>query len=1003
VVNRSQRWLAKACQGIGKFTLMSLVGLGQSAVAQVVPDATLPIGERSQVSPGPLFQIDGGAVRDRNLFHSFGQFSLRQGETAFFNNAANITNIIGRVTGGQRSQIDGVVRANGNANLFFINPSGVLLGPNAALNIGGTFLVTTASAIGFGNQGTYSATIPNVPGLLTVDPSALLFNQIVTQAIVSQATLQVPAGRSLALVGGNILLNGGGLLAPGGQVELGGLVGTGTVTLKGGSNTLQLGFGTASPSLADVSLINGSAINVRSGGSITIQAQNLSLANRSILRGGIAAGGASVGKAGDITIAVPGALTLTDGSFIANSTTAGGIGDSGNVTIDAGSVLLKDGSQVNASTFGRGNSGTVTIRSPGAVVFDGEDGRGRSGGTYSQVNAGAVGNSGGINIVADSLLVTHGAVLSANTLGTGNAGSVSITTRGKVQFDSVGPVDQFPSGAYTGVGIPPFGNNPGQPGNGNSGGLTITAGSLSIGNGARLDASTSQQSQGNAGKIQIRSAGAITLDGDPSGNLADPGGIYTFIGDGAIGNSGGITLAARSLSLRNSAALVASTFGQGNAGAVDIRVAGPVLLDGQSPSHFSTGIFGSVTRIAKGNSGQIRLAVDSLTVINGAAIAASTLGIGKAAGVTIAATGDVSFDGVASDGFPGGIFSRTGANATGNSDITVTARSLSLTNGAQFQANTLGSARAGSIQITTDQNVRIAGKNTALGLASGLFSTTVANGNGGDVNVNARSLTLQDGATISAQSSGAGRAGNIAIRLRNRLQAQNSQILTTSTQSAGGNIAISARAIALQGNSDITTSVFSGAGGGGNIVLGAAVIVALDDSDILAFSRDGSGGNITLNTPAFFGFRYRPTLAYTDPAALDGNGRVDVNASGRLRSGVVTLPDVTLIPNNLAQLPSEVIDTSRLIANSCIAHTYRQGRFLVTGAGGLPNAPDDLATAPFPTYAVMPIASGQDTTGQDTTGLKGNAPPDHRNLVEIDGIYRLASGEVILGRSCAGL
>ena len=84
------------------------------------------------MSAGPLFQIDGGAIRDRNLFHSFAQFSLLQGETAFFNNAATITNIISRVTGGQPSNINGTIQANGSANLFFINPSGIIFGANAS-------------------------------------------------------------------------------------------------------------------------------------------------------------------------------------------------------------------------------------------------------------------------------------------------------------------------------------------------------------------------------------------------------------------------------------------------------------------------------------------------------------------------------------------------------------------------------------------------------------------------------------------------------------------------------------------------------------------------------------------------------------------------------------------------------------------------------------------------------------------------------------------------------
>lgn len=1006
------RWLRLSCQAMCcKFVLLGLISVHDRALAQVIPDTTLPLGERSQVSAGSIIQINGGAVRDRNLFHSFDQFSLAQGQTAFFNNATNLTNIISRVTGGQASSIDGLIQANGTANLFFINPSGILLGPHASLKIGGTFLATTASAVQFGSQGSYSATKPDAPPLLTVNPSALLFNQLTNQPIVSQARLKVPTGQSLALVGGNLLLNRGALLAQGGRVELGGLTGKGVVALDGSGSKLHLRFGASDRSLADVALINQSEVNVRTGGSISIHAQNFSMANGSILRGGIAIGEGTPGrKAGDIDLDVPGAVTLTEGSFIANSTL--GIGDSGNVNITAGSVLLKNGAQVNASTFGNGNGGTVTIQAQGTVTFDGEAPNGQSGGTYSRVNAGATGNSGGISIVADSVAVTNGALLTASTLGKGNAGSITIKANQDVRFAGVGDVDQFPSGAYTGVGAQQFGKYKSKPGFGNSGDLTIEARSLTITQGARLDATASPLSRGDAGKVQLQIMGSINLDGDPSNQLEDPGGIYSYISGGdnepAVGNSGGITLKAQSLSLKNGAALVTSTYGIGNAGDISLQVAGAVTLDGQG-SPASTGIFSSVTQPAWGNSGQITLSAGSLSVTDGAAIASSTLGRGKPASINISITGAALLNGAGSDGFPSGIFSRTSLDAVGTSDIAFTAQSLTLTNGAQIVAGRRflrdkdKLLSAGNIKISTVDDVRIVGKSAGTDLPSGLFSTTTSPKNGGDINLTARSLYLQDGAAISAQSLGAGRAGSIAIRLQKVLQTQDSEISTSATQSAGGNIAIAARFIGLRGDSNLTTNVLSGTGGGGNITLSAQAIVALDDSDILAFSRDGSGGTITLKTPAFFGFRYQPNTAST-LETLDGNGQVDVNASGKLRAGTVTLPEVTLQPT-VAPLPTEVIDTNRLIAHSCIARSARQGSFIVTGAGGLPNQPDDLATIPFPVDTTTP---GEATTSKagiqeiPKASLKNTSPSPEVTLTEMDSIYQLANGAIVLGRSCHG-
>jgi filamentous hemagglutinin family protein len=140
--------------------------------------------------------IEGGTQAGSNLFHSFEEFSVPTGGTAFFNNALDIQNIISRVTGKSISNIDGLIRANGTANLFLLNPNGIIFGKNASLNVGGSFVATTANAIGFGNQGFFSADNPNNPPLLTVNPSALLFNQIAAAPI--QNNSQAPTGLILS-------------------------------------------------------------------------------------------------------------------------------------------------------------------------------------------------------------------------------------------------------------------------------------------------------------------------------------------------------------------------------------------------------------------------------------------------------------------------------------------------------------------------------------------------------------------------------------------------------------------------------------------------------------------------------------------------------------------------------------------------------------------------------------------------------------------------------------
>ncbi len=206
-----------------------------------VPDATLPVNS-IVTNQGNTSTITGGTRAGRNLFHSFSEFSVPTKGVASFNNAIDIQNIISRVTGASISNIDGLIRAQGKANLFLLNPNGIIFGPNASLNSGGSFVGSTANSLKFADGNQFSATATQTTPLLTMSvPIGLQFggNQggILNQ---SQATdsngnlvgLQVYPGKNLALVGGNVSLDGAGLTASGGRVELGGLTGAGTVGLN---------------------------------------------------------------------------------------------------------------------------------------------------------------------------------------------------------------------------------------------------------------------------------------------------------------------------------------------------------------------------------------------------------------------------------------------------------------------------------------------------------------------------------------------------------------------------------------------------------------------------------------------------------------------------------------------------------------------------------------------------------------------------------------------------
>ncbi|MFQ3629766.1 MAG: filamentous hemagglutinin N-terminal domain-containing protein, partial [Cyanobacteriota bacterium] len=184
-----------------------LAALPPIAQAQaILEDGTLG-AESSVVTRDVLIRgilsdrIDGGARRGSNLFHSFEQFNIDAGRGAYFANPAGVEAIFSRVTGGNPSNILGRLGVLGAADLYFLNPNGILFGPASSLDLQGSFLATTASAFQFGNAGFFSATAPEAPSsLLTVNPSALFFNQVAAGAIVNRSVTPISPG-STFLVG----------------------------------------------------------------------------------------------------------------------------------------------------------------------------------------------------------------------------------------------------------------------------------------------------------------------------------------------------------------------------------------------------------------------------------------------------------------------------------------------------------------------------------------------------------------------------------------------------------------------------------------------------------------------------------------------------------------------------------------------------------------------------------------------------------------------------------
>ncbi|AFY86030.1 filamentous hemagglutinin N-terminal domain-containing protein [Chroococcidiopsis thermalis] len=810
---------------------------GSTALAQVPPDSQLrpdnTLGVDNSIvnsSPDGIDTISGGATRGSNLFHSFEQFSIPNGRAALFDNGANIQNILTRVTGGSRSEIDGILAARGTANLFLLNPNGILFGQNASLNIGGSFIATTANSINFADGTQFSATPGTGTPLLTVSvPLGLQFG-VNPGNMINRANgvgLQVDAGRTLALIGGNVSLEGGDLTAAGGRVELGAVAAPGVVGINPDLSGFRFSFPT-DLTLSDISLTN--AANVRTvasnGGSMSVNARNLSISDRSSLVTGIFQGTVD-SQAGNIeinardTVTVDGTSSSTSSSGIQNSTF--GLGNAGNISIATGSLNIIGNAQIGSITNGQGNAGRVDIQARDRVSINGA-----SGGLLSAVAPSGTGNGADISVRAGSLSLSNGGLIATSTLGRGNAGNIQIEIAGDISVSggsvlqaasysqgnagnvtiTAGDRISFDGGAVASILALPsdlpnnstLGEIPQVQSDRVGGNIRINGRSLSLINGTQI--ATSVRQKGNAGNIEVNttegisaSGGsilqAISAGGGSAGNIAiTAGDRVSFDGVGSNGlpssvlsvldqtselesgrRGGDIKLKARSLSLTNGAQFTTSTSGQGNAGNVEIDVSDAVNFVGVSEvnPNFRSGIFSTVEATGKGRGGDVNLSAGSLSIIDGAQVNANSGGEGDAGNIAINVKNDTNLDGTGPL-FGGGIFSNLEGGVGKGGNVSVTTGSLSLKNGANISASTFSQGDAGSVTLDVRDLLSIDGTSNR-GFSSGVFSAVQqqAVGNGGNVNVAAGSISLTNGGIISASSLGQGNAGNVTIDARDAI------------------------------------------------------------------------------------------------------------------------------------------------------------------------------------------------------------------------------------------
>nr|MDZ8005298.1 S-layer family protein [Nostoc sp. DedSLP05]MDZ8101931.1 S-layer family protein [Nostoc sp. DedSLP01] len=691
-----------------------------------------------------------------------------------------------------------------------------------------------------------------------------------------------------------------------------------------------------------------------------------------------------------------------------------GTGKGGGVSITTGLLEVLNGARLDASTYGKGDAGSVTITAKDAIKFDGEGTF--SSGAFSRVTGKGEGKGGGISITTGSLAVTSGANFDVSTYGKGDAGSVTITATDTTKFDGEGkktdPYRVFTSGVFSGVGSVRVSPSDASRGAGKGGNVSITTGSLEVLNGARFEAST--YGEGDAGNITITAKDAIKFDGES--NKRESSGAFSQVNSRKGGNAGSVSITTGSLEVLNGSRLDVSTYGKGDAGSVTITATDTTKFDGEGK--FPSGAFSRVTSKGGGNAGSVAITTGSLAVTNGAYFDVGTYANGNAGSVTITATDTTKFDGESKKGDPSGAlsstreFSKVGSIEAGKAgSISIATGLLEVLNGALLDVSTIGNANAGIIDIIANtfnssnggrlvsstsnefpagniilkvkDNITLSGSNT------GIFASTTENstGKGGSIIIDPKTLILRDGASIFANSQGKGVGGNIELSA-GFLTLDNGKISTDTQSNTGGNITLNVQDLLLLRNgSKISTNAgtLGQDGNGGNITINSKFIVAFpsEDSDISANASRGNGGNIEINSQGIFGIE--PYPKETHKSGITANSVSGV-------TGVINLntPENSSIQNSFTQISPNLIDTNALIANSCISrgNQRQENSFTITGSGGLRNSPGDALMSDYSTGEVRNI--------EPTSRPWKKGDP----IIEAQGLYRLPDGQLILSRTC---
>ena len=750
------------------------------------------------------------------------------------------------MTGGNPSQIYGTIQTTDfpGANLFLMNPAGVLFGATAVLDLGavtgsavrqpGSFYATTADYLNLGDANGTSPFYadPAKASVLSVAPVAA-FGFTASNPVsitIEGSTLMVGQGQTLSIVGGNkpfnktiqedplieqpvpsgVTVTGSTLSAPGGQIQVVSVASPGEVLVP----SFQTGpniDGAAFTSFGSVSLAPGSTINVSGASTVSIRGGQVVLSvNDAVLTTSQTPGPPetiSLSPGSSIVTSNSGTDPGADVQLIAShvqmdgasmKTETFGDGHAGDIRANVGTLSLANGATIRSNnfSFGIGQSGNITVQGLGgtdtaaaAVTISGQDAFGTPSGVFSETQGN--GEGGRVSMTTQSIALENGGTITASSL---------------------------------------FGN--GAPGD-----IELNVGTLSLTGGAIIQSSDSSFRFGPGANISIQGvsgagsrADSVTISNpDPFGPLSGIFSDMLLSGDGAH-----VSIAARSLALDGGATIATRNQGDGLGGA-------------------------------------LTLMVGSLSLTNGATIFSSAGGFGPGGNISVSADGAVTLSGVNAFGTPGGIQSdRFSFDPGPTGGIEVSGKTVSVADGAIIQSGSIFSSSGGNVSVTAQDSLIVSNGST---ISSQAFLTDVGSvfvsspvvtldngslktssldiGNAGPITVVAGSLNLNNGAAIDSRAFGAGRAGDITVTANRVSIANGAQVISSSepfATGAGGQVFITAHeSVSISGGGSILSQALSSADAGRVAV--ATPILTMDNGSIITNTAStGNAGGITITT-----------------------------------------------------------------------------------------------------------------------------------------------------------